>query len=326
MKPIQIQKHLNPVSHLPGTRCLVPYSAWELEAFPTLVRFRHLVTGEELSYPLNLVGPVFDFTVELDLEKGCVYLFGTGARGYERYTVSIEEPYLRIVSRKGKQRALLPSKTLSPALNRSRERLSLGSHKTLDWELVKRRRDLTEIFPVWFQLGQMVPSIEAPKVGTAALLREVEKREVVPQFLKLFMAGFQGILSPRLHDELHQGIVPSEPITACPLILLTEGAKLIRSLFFQEEKNMWSLLPVLPPEFHAGRMTHLRTSLGDEVDLEWSKKLLRRATIRPVQTRTLTVRFQKAIKSYRVHGKRQAADTPLQLEVEKVIHLDRFEG
>jgi hypothetical protein len=292
-----------------------------------LLRFHHLITGEELSYPLNLVGPVFDFTVELDLEKGCVHVFGTGAKGYERYTISIEEPSLRIVSRKGKQRTLLPSKTLSPALSKSCERLSLGSHKTLDWELVKRRRNLTEIFPVWFQLGQMVPHVEAPKVGTAGLLKEVDKREVVPHFLKLFMAGFRGILSPRLNDELHQGIlISSESVDACPLILLAEGAKLIRALFFQEEKEGWALLPNLPPEFHAGRFLNLRSSVGDEIDLEWSKKLLRRVTIRAAQTCTIALRFQKALKSYRVQGKRHPVDTPLQLEAGKTLHLDRFEG
>jgi len=48
--------------------------------------------------------------------------------------------------------------------------------------------------------------------------------------------------------------------------------------------------------------------------------------IRPAQTRTLTLRFQKAIKSYRVQGKRCAVEMPLKVEAGKVVQLDRFEG
>lgn len=325
MKLIPIAARLRPFSHVPGTSCMIPYSSWQVQAFPALLRFTNLLSDETQEMALNTQGPVLDFTVELDLEKGGVHIFGHSQRGYQRFSIGMEESGIRVVSEKGKNKILLPAKGL--LRNPSKERLSLGSHKALDWELVKRKQDLTDILPVWFRLGQLVPETPLPKNGMATLLKPCDKLEVVPQFLKLFMAGFHGILTPRLFDDEYQGIIDTDKKnTDCPLGLLTTGAKWIRSLFFTEEKDGFAFLPCLPPQFHAGRFLHLETSRGDVIDLEWSKKLLRRAIIRPGMTRKVRFHFQKAIKSFRVKGERHAAETPFMFEAGKTLYLDRFEG
>lgn len=299
---ITISERLRPFCHLPGTSCVIPWSSWKVQAFPTLLKFENLITGEKKEDKLPWKGPVLDFTIELDLEKGVVWVFGHTLDGYRRHKIEMPE---------------IPVAAL--------ERLSLGMHKTLDWELVKRRRDLKEILPVWFRLGQMVPEA-GKKVGAAALLKEYGKMEVCEAYLKMFLAGFEGILTPRLSDPDHQGIIAEGNFSESPLVLLREGARLIRSLFFTESKESWSFLPCLPPEFHAGRLLDLQTELGDKIDLEWSKKLLKRVIITPAVSREIFIHLQKPLQSFRAEkGERQTIERSLKLEAGKRIYLDRFE-
>lgn len=267
---------------------------------------------------------MLNFSIELDLERGEVHVFGRWKNGYEYFIVAAEEEGIVIFSKKGKKKNVFPIEKafISP----SKERLSLGSHKALDWELVKRRRDLSEIFPAWFRLGQMVPDIPLVREGVAGLLKKCDKLEVIPQFLSLFLAGFHGILAPRLVDDDHQGIIETEKdVALCPLGLLTEGSKLIRSLFFEEKKEGFVFLPTLPPQFHSGRFTNFSTSRGDVIDLEWSKKLLRHAVIFPSMTHEVRFFFQKSLKSFREKGKRHSVEEPFLLEAGKKVYLDRFE-
>ncbi|HNA62123.1 MAG TPA: hypothetical protein PKW79_03505, partial [Rhabdochlamydiaceae bacterium] len=202
-------------------------------------------------------------------------------------------------------------------------RLSLGMHKALDWELVCRRRDLREIFPLWVRLGQMVPAAE----GSFQLFRSFDKLEVVKAYTKFFMTRFEGLLMPRLEDRDHQGITAEGKVTGSPLALLIDGARHIRSLFFDD----WSFLPCLPPEFHAGRFVHFRTREGDTIDFEWSKKLLRRVVIHSGISRKISPSFQKSLHSYRLRsslkekGIRKKVEEPLDLQTGQTLYLDRFE-
>src|SRR3989344_6077351 len=159
---ISIALRLRPFSHRPGTTVVIPKTPWQVQVFPTLLRFTHLISFETFEKNLDIQGPMLDFTVELDLEKCCVRFFGHAAKGYHQLVFTEKD---------------VPSSLL---LQESKERLSLGMHKRLDWELVCRRRDLKEIFPVWFRLGQLVPFVETPHVGTATLLQPVsDKLEIV---------------------------------------------------------------------------------------------------------------------------------------------------
>ncbi len=285
---ISIAQRLRPFSHRPGTSCLVPGTAWQVTAFPTLLQFYNLQTGEERE---EVLSGGKSFTLTQDLERGEVRV--------GRHVIKL-----------GK----LPA---------SIERLSLGSHKALDWDLCRRRLDLADILPVWFRLGQMVPSD-----GTLNF-PALDKLEAAPFLEKVFCAYFHGILVPRLFDEDHQGLFPAgKPIATAPLALLVEGARWIRTLFFQDN---FKFLPNLPPQFHAGRLLHVQTKEGDSIDMEWSKKLLRRVVIRPGKSREVHIQLQKSLASFRVRrsakdrGQRQLAEAQLSLEKGKVLFLDQFQ-
>ncbi len=315
---ITIAERLKPFSHLPGTSCVIPWSSYKVQAFPALLIFEDLITSKKHEYRLDWKGPVLDFTLELDLEKGVVWVYGKTEDGHRKICIAMQEGGIAI-----DKELVVPGTKVAP---HAIERLSLGMSKTLDWELVSRRREMAEILPIWFRLGQMVPSI-----GKASILQECDKLDVAKNYLKLFMTGFEGILSPRLSDTNHQGIVSESRFSGSPLILLTAGAKYIRALFFKETDESWEFLPCLSPEFHAGRFLQLTTKAGDKIDFEWSKKLLQKVIIESASEREILICLPKPLKSCRLRsalnekGSRHVMEKPLILAPRQKLFLDRFE-
>jgi len=316
---ITIAERLKPFSHVPGATCVIPWSSYKVQAFPALLIFEDLMTFQKHEYHLGWKGPVLDFTLELDLEKGVVWVYGKTLDGHRRICIQMTEEGIAI-----DKKLVLPGAKVNP---HSLERLSLGMSKTLDWEKVTRRHLMAEIFPIWFRLGQMVPQ----GAGTAGFLDEDEKRDIAAVYLKLFLAGFEGILAPRLSDTDHQGIVPEGFFSGSPLALLSEGAKSIRSLFFKESSQSWDFLPCLSPEFHAGRFIQMETKAGDKIDFEWSKKLLKKVIIHAESEREILISVPKPLKSCRLRtslkekGTRHLMEKPLVLMPGQILFLDRFE-
>ena len=318
---ITIAERLRPFSHLPGTAFVVPGTCLSLEIFPAFSRVTDLtlalpVVLAEISVEIN--GPVDDFTVIQDLENGSLRVFGTSSDGYFRYSVrGIENGKgIEVTVEKSPLNGILfhsqglwvshnPSsippggkiyfaeteiEEATPFQIAGLERLSLGSHKLQDWELVRRRLSFTEIFPLWFRLGQMVPQPASNELtGTALLLNDCRQsisanapEKILAEFKKLFLAGFEGVLSPQLVDTDYNGIkhhgndfseAPDEEATA--LTILTEGAHLIRSLFVRQENNIIHILPSIPPEFHCGRFLDVKCGNKGLLSLEWTKKSMR---------------------------------------------------
>lgn len=324
---ITIAERLRPFCHTPGASCIVPFSAWKICVFPSRLICEHLLDGSTREFSLSLQGPVKEFTVQQELEEGCVKVFGFAIDGYFRYCLKMQDGILQLCFEKvpasgvtlssanvsqhivGAEIITIGEKQIATIEN-SLEKLSLGQHKAQDWSAMRKRQDLSEIFPHWLRLGQIIPKVDEASnhEGMLQLLEQCEraassdKMQVKDAFTKLFLAGFSSMLTPRLVDEEHQGIVPvvaSAP-SASAIQLLAKGSSVIRSLFFQEKDGVYHLLPCLPPDFHAGRMIRLKTSQGDLIDLEWSKKTLKRAVIHVSSTKEITFGLQKQIESYRV--------------------------
>lgn len=316
-----IAERLRPFSHLPGTAFILPGSSLSLEIFPALIRVTDLtltlpVVLAEIS--IDLSGPVEGVTVMQDLENGSLRVFGNSSEGYFRYSLRGMENgkgIVVLVKKTPPNGMLFHSQGLWASHHFSSiqageeiifsegvikeaavckfaelERLSLGSHKLQDWELIHRRLDFREIFPIWFRLGQMVsPPVSSELTGTALLLNDCRRsisadapENILAEFKKLLIAGTVGGLSPRLVDTEYSGIkhhgnsfVEAPAGEASALIILTEGAHLIRSLFIRQEQNAIHVLPSVPPEFHCGRF--LDVKCGDEglLSIEWTKKSLR---------------------------------------------------
>ncbi len=291
---------LKPFSHLPGTRCIIPQTTIQVQAFPALLRFTDLATGKTWDEKSGWKGPVDDFTLEHDLQKGHLRVFGKTAEGYR----------MRQIGDRFKTDQL--------------EQLSLGKHTKLDWELILRRENMEEMVPVLFELGQLVP-VTTAQTPILNFLKFSDKIEVAQQLKLFFKTGFHGLMAPRLSDNDFQGIIEEGRSDGSPLALLREGYLAVRALFFTEEDG-FSLLPTLPPEFHAGRLLNLRSKEGDIVSLEWSKKLLKKVYIKPAKTREIPLTLQKSLCSFRINQKiKHDVKKPLALIEGKTLFLDRFE-
>lgn len=328
---------------------MLPGTTLRFQVFPALFRVHDLSEKEPVLLSenyLNVVGPVKDFTVEQDLEHAVIRVWGHTKSGYMRYKIIPNEQTNSFQVSIEKQ----PEDGLGWSVDHSQPsqsfvapstaRLSLGLHKAQDCTLLRRRCDMAEIFPLWFRLGQITPkrTSKCYPEGTLALLENCRdaiarcaRLEILSAFRNLFLAGFSAGLSPRLNDEQYQGFsLPPVVDEQSPLVLLTEGAQLIQSLFLQSNSDSVDILPVLPPEFHSGRILGVTCPFG-EIDLEWSKKTIRRMIFRVTTTQQIQFRFQKEIARFRLRESPQdrglilLASKPTILEAGRHYFLDRFE-
>ncbi len=334
---ITIAERLHPFSHEIGTKFLLPKSSWTVEVFPTRLNFYDLEgKGDPFNLCFDFTGPIQGFTAELDLEQGCLSVFGMTRKGHMCYRLCAKEDGIWLTMEKIPEEKVLCRRSFPPqecslsqkesmivclALRSaekmaSQERLSLGMHKAQDWDLARRRLDSKEIFPHWFVLAGLIPSKDLPvenAAGNFSLLHacrkkieHLEKETVLQAFEHLFLSAFEGVLVPRLTDSGYQGIVPeleNTPLVS-PLPLLTESGRLIRSLFFQEKNSEVSLLPCLPPQFHCGRMVRMRTSHHEMIDFEWTKKTLRGVLITSASGGEMHLKLPKGIRHCRLKSGR----------------------
>lgn len=327
---IKIAERLRPFSHQAGMRFVLPMSSIAVQVFPTRLSFSDLAgKNEPFHYDFDILGPLKQFTAQLDLEKGHLCVFGFTRDGYMRYFLKAEKDGIALeIEKPHAQRFNFPFHMTSCQCEH-KERLSLGEHKAQVWEDVKRRLDFKEIFPHWFALSQCVPSgsISHPLLEECrSMIAKRERVKVLEAFESLFLASFEGVLVPRLADTDYQGILPKAEIKGPPLPILTEGGKLIRSLFFSEEEEAFCLLPCLPPEFHSGRMIGVKSSRGDLIDMEWTKKALKK--VRLVSSAgEMALKLPKGIVSCRMKNQKISVSKEglLTVNAKGMIFLDRFE-
>jgi len=363
---IKIAQRFHPFSHRNGARFLLPGSSFSIQIFPTRLIFVDLEgKGDSFFLSFDFVGPLSDFTAELDLEHGAVHVFGVTKKGYMRYLICAKREGIWLTMEKipeGKnlicRRSFSPEQLsfeqgkgllISPLfyncpLTKNEERLSLGSHKAQEWEFICRRLDFREIFPIWLSLSYWTPlRREESDQGNYRLLEECrqrmergEKQKITEAFKSLFLAAFEGIFVPRLCDTEYQGILPEGELQRpfpSPLALLTEGANLIRSLFIHEKNNSIAILPCLPPEFPSGRMTHVKAGEGAILDFEWTKKSLRQLQISSSCATHLLLKLPKGIRRCRIKKGRQGiknlsldeGSAILALSSHEKVEMDRFE-
>lgn len=342
-----IAHRMRPFSHKMGSIFLLPNSHFKVEIFPTLLRFTDLENRmDPLEIHLLLRGPVQAFTAELDLERGFICIFGMTLDGYVRYRLSYKASELLLFCEKtpsvlqlqhgSTSVQLKPKQTLSIPMpfclkepQGLQERFHFGVHKAQDWELMKRRFDAQEIFPFWLALTQWVPFIphQDHDQGMFSLINKCqaaietkEKMQVISHFKNMFLAAFEGMFVPRLFDSDHQGIVDHlEDKTFPTTALLLQSAKLLKTLFFVEQENLFSLLPCLPPELHCGRVIQLQTTKLDRIDIEWSKKRLRRVFMQTGIVRPVTYQLPKEISSCRLRVHKKDKGQKLQVTKEGIL-------
>jgi hypothetical protein len=319
---IVIKEKCKPFSHIPGASCVIPGTYEIIEAFPVLLR----VAGHEVK--LSCTGPVQGFTLELDIERHCVFVFGRAKEGYYKIRVEASPSGFYLHPERGSSlpHTIHIKKEVDFVPKAPLEHLFLGSHKRQNWE--KIGHDLKTAVPILFSLGQKGPLLPPqPLTGTALFLQIPEdRRQIFGALEALFLSAFSKMLIPRLFDDQYQGIVPDGPVEGNRFFILQESAKFLRSLFFQQNERRLKILPHLPIPFDCGKMTCVKVEGVGEIDFEWSKKVLRKAVLRASTTGEILLDLQKEIKSLRVNKSvRHKATEPLLIQAGKSYSLDRFQ-
>lgn len=297
---ISLRHPFRPFSHIPGTMVLIPGSSFVLQPFPALLRaFMYKEDGLVLHTQIPFdSGPLEQFTIMQDLEKGCVAVSGKREKGFLRY--EIWNAGDKVLLQKPTIPSYIPPKT----------RLSFGCHKQQDWNEVCRRNDMTEILPFWFWLAQTIPQGQSElEEGTQlfTLQEAIQRREtlkIVPILIEIFLNGFSGILVPDMREKY---LGYREPCFTHrryrnPLDLFSASCSVLRSLFFQEEHECWDILPCLPPQFHAGKIINIMAQKGSKVSIEWTKKRMRRVIIETGEPLSVMLRFPKRVQRFRLQS------------------------
>jgi len=284
---ISIATKMRPFSHAPGTQCVLPGTDLILEASPHRLRvgtWETFLDGELFQRP---------FTVQQDLEKQCVRIFGAkfcvqliaAPQGFIlKDQRTKEETFVPLAKRFEKKDVL--------------ERLSLGSHKLQDWDLVLRRFDLKEILPALYRLSQTIADTEERSVATLMTEKEL---------MHWISTTFHQMLVPKVAGNVWE-----------------EAVSNIRALFIREEERKLTLLPA--KFFPEGRFLHVKTEFG-RIDFEWTQWKLRRAVLHVEKDSEMTIcGFRSCRVRHALHGRGKVHlfSEPLRVRAGEKLFLDRF--
>ncbi|MCE2982421.1 MAG: hypothetical protein LW832_02530, partial [Parachlamydia sp.] len=248
MAAISIAEKLIPFSHTPGTFALIPFTTYAVEAFPSLFRIYEWGGREPLlltTMQLGIQGPLRDFTLLSDLEKGLIKVRLRSGTGFYEYELSgSHEKVLFNLKRSPTGSLSLNEKSaflncpLSMIEGRAVEhpkifeKLSLGNHKKQDIDLILRRQDLKEILPLFYSFAQKVPLlIEKNDLNLESiLLTPMEKG--YEWWSDFFLSYFKAFLTPVWTDERFLGLRQSNrSLHFSPLFLINKAFNHLRLMF-----------------------------------------------------------------------------------------------
>ncbi len=357
MFTIKVVKKNQLFTHLKGKSFPIAFSSWSVCVYPCRLVFEDLLSNTRQTLDLFLKGPIKNFTVLQNLEKNRIEVFGISEEGYFKYFIfsekrrivlqMIKTPKTGISYQLADKNEKLSAKeeiSFPIALHtfaESDEKLSFGIHKQQQMEKITEREDLLEILPIWFALAQKMPIVKKKETGCLSLLGECKKlidekkrTEVFFQWKKIYLACFYDAFVPRLFDDDYQGICENTKLLPFPSpvhLVFSCGYELIRSMFIKQESNALFLLPCLPVECHCGRMLDLQCENIGSIDLEWSKKMIKRMIIRSVSDENVLLHFPSSIKRFRLRlhrkdrGRWVQSGQSIEMHGNKTYFLDRFQ-
>lgn len=317
---IRIRTPIKPFSHTPGERFLIPGSNIVAQPFPEKVVLFSLDSPEDcLELVVAMKGPTRGFTSELNLEKGCLTVFGKGINGFFRNRLqAVKEGILW-------NDQLQTFKTYRyQEVQKPLPHLSLGSRKKQEWEGIVKRRNFLEYLPILHRMHTWTPSMNWEKgVGGSENLLKNLNWETLEAF---FLTAFQGMFVPSLNDPLHQGILFSEAKKGIsPRFLLSEAAYCFEKKFLLFEKGTLKILSDCPSKVPCGKFLHFQVGDLGKVAIEWSKGLVRRVVFQADTQGDIVFAFQKNVRAFRLRGKkRERRHFSCSFQAGEIFSFDNF--
>ncbi len=342
---ILISERLRPFSLLPTSSMILPGIGYCVQISPCLIILKNvadIVACALSTVHISLNGPLSNWIVLNDLEKGCITVSGCSATGWISYRlianqqldavflIALRVPQEGLIVEHRKNKCMLQRGEyiqISGKLSRFEPyqpphcaRLFLGVTKQQDCTKIQKRMSLTEIFPLWHRLGQLLTQAQSADISTAmfALLdacrvniSSIPPEQQASTWLKLLKAGFDQFLVPRSVDSDYQGILPSPLFCELDekksmdslLSLLVKGGQYIESLFigqtFQKPQQI-AILPYLWPMFASGRLLGVLLPEIGLIDIEWTKKTIRRLIFTATNDGQIKFDFRANVRSMRM--------------------------
>jgi hypothetical protein len=321
-----------PFSHEPGMHCMLPGSTLSCQIFPSKIcvydqqKQKPQLVAEYLFLDL---GPLEEFTVTQNLEKGGIFVSGFTFNQYLQYQVvpareekkialsfiKVPKPLTLLYSENSVTTSIKIEKGIPRekyVFTKPQERLFLGNTKAQKWPYVWFRQDLREILPHVYAISQTIPGKQFET-----------KIEDLKEFL---LTAFCDMLIPQLSDTKFLGY-PTRvfPEDIVPVDILHSSFYAIRRLFFKEEGANFFLLPALLPLFCSGMLSKVKTEAGHLVSIEWTRSSPRRVWIEAKSDDGIYCLLPKQSKTFRFGSKRLVSGSLLELKKDRIYLLDRFE-
>lgn len=349
---IKIKDKFKIISHDIGSIFLIMNTSYYVKIYPGLLSFKDLDSNKTFNIYLKFQGPVKNFTIVQNLFNGNIEVFFHIKDGYVSYSIltSEESTYLyfdRITTDKFKiefneELKISPKENIKLPINvisnsKPKEYLSFGIYKKPDIYFIKKRENLNEIFPFIFLYSQFYLDAQYNCcLRKNCLLKEIdkaiqikEKQNLSETFLNVFKVHFFGSFIPRMNDEEYQNIISNIDKDFSPWCIFIRLYHSIKAMFIEETSNELFLLPCLIPDFNHGRALNLKISKGS-IDLEWSKKLLKKVIFIPSCDCSFKIILQSQIKTFRIRenknekGKIFNNFDDIYFQKDKVYFLDKF--
>lgn len=336
-----------PFSHLPGTLSIIPGTSLACSVFPARLQIYCLQKKPGQKKPeliheftLSNFGPCSEFTITLNLEQGCLEVSGFHGKQFFRYQIFgtasgfglrflkvAPESTLNDTQLTAKKTLYFPKQSEEYTVPK-RARLSLGCSKAQNAQLIASRMQPEEFLPILFFLSQTIPQkMQAPTKGPSLaqdLRLSIENKKHVYETLQnIYQAGFSSLFFPHVQDQKSLGFPYPVTQATSPLTLLHELYIFILSIFFQEDGTIFDILPGLPEQFHAGKLTEIPTQ-NAIVSLEWSKKIIRRIQVHALDDFDCTFSLHH-VKSFRFHNKRYQNKQTIFLKKGHTYLFDNFQ-
>jgi hypothetical protein len=346
---IKIRNDLYPYTFSFNKDILLTNTNYLVKVFPSLLIFRDINNKKEFEVELDIKGPVKDFRVIQDLKRGLLSISFFSLDDFISFKI-LTSDNAAIVFEKIKSNILnikidntsfiasskksydLPIKIVSNLS--AQEKLSFGNHKKQEIDQINQREDLLEFIPFIYGLSQF---FDIKKSFNINFFIELEKKidskqkdNLEEAFLNIKKAFFYDFFVPRNFDFDYQNIFFENLKNIESIYILKEYARLIRKTLISEENNLLNILPCLTKQFFCGRMINIHQSFCD-LDIEWSKKLIKKMIVKPFLDKEISFKFQTKIKTFRLKkslkekGEILKNNQKILLKKDGVYYFDRFQ-
>ncbi len=351
-----IPQPMQPFSLEYGDRCLLPGTSFVIQAFPCCVKLSPLSAPlcPVAEVALEGTGYVQKFMIQQNIRKQAVAVRSTFDQGLLALKIFQEQGAIwlevtrstllsaslswqneKIPLEKGNRLKLHEASLHKEP--RELETLFLGVTKKQDWRAMLRRQSLAEVLPALFQIGQMYEAQEKGQEQWLVLqqldraLQSGDHGQIEPALKQLTFQPFLPFMIPSKYDLEYRGAFRGvETEAAQEEDLLAWGARCIRKLFIQQNREGVLLLPHLLSAFPSGYLSNVKTP-DFLCDLVWAKRKPLRIRIRAMKKGQATLHFPKGIKSCRLRKGREQkgmdffSGQSVSFSPSEVFLLDRFQ-